>query len=456
MLKYLTGILVLLSLQLFSPAQCTVDLGPDQSLCPGESVTLSVNFQLTGDSLKITYDASQGQTALVGASKVYMHSGGEVNPFGGWEHVVGDWGLDNGLGEMRSAGTDLWEITIHPESYYGLPANTALNGIFMVFRNADGTQTGKDDNGNDIFLDMTQNPPVSAFGGVTADLLEDAVSSIIWSNGAIGDSIVLNTGGLYWVSVTDSSGCVATDTALVSLGALPVVDLGSSPTICNGDPVFLNAGPGFASYAWSDGSLSQTLWISNPGLYTVTVTNQDGCAGSDVIFVDAAQDPVAAFNTTVSSTVAFQNSSTGAGTYAWDFDGDGMVDDTTETPPDWTPPGPGNYNCSLVVTNACGSDTSTQQISIAVGVEDEQGEEMNGTVWMQGNVLQMQFGFQKGGELEWHVTDMWGKTVGMGKENVRPGIWKQGFDMWGNAAGIYVLRMDKGDQKGWFKFLILE
>ena len=35
-----------------------------------------------GDSLTIVYDATQGQTQLVGATKVYFHSGAQLVPFG--------------------------------------------------------------------------------------------------------------------------------------------------------------------------------------------------------------------------------------------------------------------------------------------------------------------------------------------------------------------------------------
>lgn len=45
----------------------------------------------------------------------------------------------------------------------------------------------------------------------------------------------------------------------------------------------VNAGPGFTNYAWSTGASTQSIVISNPGTYWVTVTNTQGCTRTDTI-----------------------------------------------------------------------------------------------------------------------------------------------------------------------------
>ena len=140
--------------------------------CAGSSVTLdaSVNIQKNGDSLTIIYDATQGVTGLVGAAKVYFHSGPEFHAFSGWQlgYTVGNFNLDDGIGQMKSLGNNRWSITIHPQTYYNYPVDSSLNGIFMVFRNFDGSQTGKDWANNNIFVLTATVPPSSQFTGVTA------------------------------------------------------------------------------------------------------------------------------------------------------------------------------------------------------------------------------------------------------------------------------------------------
>ena len=153
---------LLLALFLFPTAvlaqpACSVDLGDDITQCNGNPVTISAVTSGTSseDSLRITYDASQGVTGLVGASEVYMHSGIQTVPFGGWEYVIGNWGANDGLGQMTSLGNNIWEITIHVEDYYAYPGGTNVIGLWMVFRNGDGSSTGKNDNDEDIFLETT-------------------------------------------------------------------------------------------------------------------------------------------------------------------------------------------------------------------------------------------------------------------------------------------------------------
>lgn len=454
MLKKIISTAFLLGGFLFVQAQCSVDLGPDTALCPGESLDLSVNLQAVGDSLQITYDATQGVSGLSGASKVYFHSGAELMPFAGWQYPVGDWGQDNGVGEMSSIGNDLWQITIHPENYYGLPANSSINGIFMVFRNADGSQTGKDNSDNDIFLNMTTNPPSSSFGGISGSIFSGAVTSILWSTGATGSQISLITGGTYWVNVTDSSGCVASDTVFVAQGQLPLVDLGPSPTICSGVALDLDAGPGFQSYAWSTGAATPSITVASPGLYTVTVTNADGCAGSDIVFVDAGQLPTAAFATTSGASIDFQNNSVGGDSYAWDFDGDGSVDDTTANPAAWTPPGTGSYSCTLVVSNGCGSDTSIQTINFAVASLDA-APRLEGGAWFSQAGLVMDFRLPAGGKVEWEVADLWGRVVSKGSETASPGDWRKEVGMAGQASGVYMLRIRHRESAAHFKLIFL-
>jgi len=80
-----------------------------------------------------------------------------------------------------------------------------------------------------------------------------------------------------------------------------------------------------------------------------------------------AQTVVASFTSTIIVTpiVQFTDTSTGSPTtWAWDFDSDGNVDDTSSNPV-WVYPGPGAYLCTLTVTNATSSDT----VAAAVGIE---------------------------------------------------------------------------------------
>lgn len=122
------------------------------------------------DEIKVIYDATQGTAGLVGESKVYMHSGVVIDGPSGtdWTNVVGNWGEDDGIGEMTPVAgeTDLWEITLSPSAraYYEVPDGTNMFRLSMVFRSADGTKEGKGNPGSfdggfvadnrDIYIDL--------------------------------------------------------------------------------------------------------------------------------------------------------------------------------------------------------------------------------------------------------------------------------------------------------------
>jgi len=77
------------------------------------------------------------------------------------------------------------------------------------------------------------------------------------------------------------------DTMLVPVGvfASPEVDLGEDFQVVAGLSYVLDAGEGFASYLWQDGSTGQTFTVTEPGIrtYSVTVTDANGCIASDAI-----------------------------------------------------------------------------------------------------------------------------------------------------------------------------
>lgn len=124
-------------------------------------VTTNPTCFAAADAVTIIYDATQGTSGLVGATKVYMHAGVITDSQNGtsWQHVVGNWGQDDGIGQMtKMAGeSDKWQITITPRTYFNVPASETIYRLGMVFRNADGTKEGKNDANGDIFVNLAQD-----------------------------------------------------------------------------------------------------------------------------------------------------------------------------------------------------------------------------------------------------------------------------------------------------------
>lgn len=154
-------------------------------------VTVTTTSGPGGEQLiTITYDATKGTTGLVGAESVYMHSGaGFSGPGSAWESVIGNWGQDDGVGQMYSVGEDLWQITVDA-SYYGLAPGTTIYGIGMVFRNPAGNLEGKDYNNQDIYVREinTGSPVVLQADGAPFDGVFAATSSTVSYEYIIADA----------------------------------------------------------------------------------------------------------------------------------------------------------------------------------------------------------------------------------------------------------------------------
>lgn len=430
------------------PNSAPVSLGNDTTLCGNIAFTLNSGISISpfGDSLTIVYDATQGQTQLVGAPKVYFHSGYQLVPFGpiiGW---VGNWGQDDGLGEMTNIGADLWRITINIQSYFSLAGATTVNSLAMVFRNADGTQTGKDDTGNDIYLTVETNP-ASAFTGVTGTFYQSPYTAILWSTGDTLNSIAVSTSGFYNIAVSTNAGCILRDTIQVSLGNLPFVDAGSSQQICSGESLVLDAGPGFESYTWSTGDTTAAITINTAGTYIINVTNNIGCSGADVINIAVLPNPIAMFTYVVNGggIINFTSTSTDAITYAWDFNNDGISDAFTPTP-FYSYVNPGTYNVRLIVVNDCGSDTIVLPVNSVSGI-NEKANPKSFIVYPNPahDVVNIQTMHLKNvNNINYEICDLIGKSVLTGTFNTI--ATPQQISISSLPNGIYFVKLNNGQQ----------
>ena len=103
-----------------------------------------------------------------------------------------------------------------------------------------------------------------------------------WSNGSSTQQIAAYAPGNYSVIGVTPDGCRSSDTLTVlNVYPLPVVHLNKDSIICTGDQKILDAGNGFASYLWNTGNSSPSIIVNSIGMYSVTVTDNNGCKGND-------------------------------------------------------------------------------------------------------------------------------------------------------------------------------
>ncbi len=102
-------------------------------------------------------------------------------------------------------------------------------------------------------------------------------NTYLWNTGETTFFKYAHTVGNHSVTVTNPDGCERT--ASYEVTSCDAVDINPDIMVnTNGENVtILNAGEGYVSYEWSDGSTGQTLEIDSPGDYSVTVVNEEGC-----------------------------------------------------------------------------------------------------------------------------------------------------------------------------------
>jgi gliding motility-associated-like protein len=138
-------------------------------------------------------------------------------------------------------------------------------------------------------LNVYANPVINLGGdtsvcqGATLPLNAGAgYAGYLWSTGAITQNINVAATGLYWVQVTTGNNCRSRDSVqLLNIYPRPSVFIGNDTSFCQGGAVALNAGPGFSSYLWNTGAVSQSISASTAGYYWVQVANGFNCSSRD-------------------------------------------------------------------------------------------------------------------------------------------------------------------------------
>lgn len=169
---------------------------------------------------------------------------------------------------------------------------------------------------------------------------------------------------------TTPENCSDTATTTIHVNSLPTIIAGSDVTICEGSFVTLN-GTGGSNYSWDNGVLNGQAFIPVTGttVFTVTGTDVNGCENTDHIIVTAMPYPSASANADVTTgnpglVVNFDNFSTDATTYNWDFGNGASANVSNLNSQTAAYSAVGSYLMILTASNGLCSDTAVIQIDI--------------------------------------------------------------------------------------------
>lgn len=192
----------------------------------------------------------------------------------------------------------------------------------------------------------------------------------LWNNVAGSNTISNINGGKYVYRVTDSRGCIRSDSAtLDTVYTLTATNSAKNPS-CNQNNGYIKikatGGTGAKSYVWNPTAPnSDSIASLSPGKYKYTVTDSKGCIWIDSVILVQQGLPNINFNTTPAtckqgngSIQSIVTNASGSVTYSWSNGGNtptisGIV--------------PNTY--SLTVTDATGCSASSSRALTSIGVD---------------------------------------------------------------------------------------
>ena len=165
------------------------------------------------------------------------------------------------------------------------------------------TLSVKDSNGcqalDSFSVQLLKNPPVAIAGPLkfcqgsfTTIKVPGGYPRYNWSNGSRDSLLRVFQPGQYRVTVTNTEGCSRSSSVFVRSES-PVAPLLAPGRyqVCQDTVKRLEAGPGFISYTWSNGSSQPYIDVAEAGEYSLTVLDSNLCIST--VFFDVSVIPVA-------------------------------------------------------------------------------------------------------------------------------------------------------------------
>lgn len=176
--------------------------------------------------------------------------------------------------------------------------------------------------------------------------------------GQTSGNLIVTDSGSFRVVVWDRDFCSDTSAAVtVSIYPVPNVDIGPDWNLCDGDTVTLDAGTGWSSILWPDGSPMQTFDATFTGNFVVHVVDANGCEDKDSAQVTFNRPPevnLGPSQVICAGTTVTLDAGTGMTSYAWT---NGATTQSVTV-------GAGIYNVFVIDSNGCSSTSNIVYVTL--------------------------------------------------------------------------------------------
>lgn len=181
---------------------------------------------------------------------------------------------------------------------------------------------------NTASFDLTQVNVTSA-SGITKKYYKTEADALSNTNEIVPANNYISTSSTIYVRITNLANCFVI--VKITLKVLPPVysSVLKDQTICIDDKTTLDAGPGFDTYLWSTGAITQSIQDITPGLYWVQLKTGK-CTTMQMVKVNPSPQPVIATIDITNNTITV-NATGGKGPYQYSLNGANWQDSNVFT-----------------------------------------------------------------------------------------------------------------------------
>ncbi len=268
--------------------------------------------------------------------------------------------------------------------------------------------------------------------------------SYFWSNRDTTQNITVADSGEYSVTVIDSLGCNATSsTETITVFTNPIPTITGNTAICQNDSTTLDAGSGYTNYLWSTSETAQTITVTTAGIYSVTVTDVNGCSNSTSLNIT-----VNSADTSVTANGFILTANTSSATYQWIFCDSVLI--SGEINQTFVALQNGSY-AVIVSQNGC-TDTSSCYLIVGMGISQINNEN-NISIYPNptNGLLNIKVFGLSNENCKLILTNTLGQIINEKEFKATNNSTETQFDMKGLSDGIYFLTLTSDKIKETFK-----
>lgn len=312
---------------------------PTTTICAGSSVILSINI-------------------VAGHQYQWIKDGGDI---------AGQMGTTLSVTQEGTYKARVQNIALGCSVETNEIAITVLAAPVAAFNVNPTTCTGTDVTfTNQSTLDSRATPVYAwAFGDATTDVTASPTHMYTTAQ---------NYNPSLTVSYSGVSGCSSSTSKPVNVAAAIIPAITASvPSSCPGEDVILSITGTFSTINWSTSETVSSITVNQPGTYTVTTTDGNGCTGNSTVTINSNPIPAVvimsdpeenAGTVFIVTGQSVQLNATGADSYTWSPTDGLSASDISD--PVATPQVPTTYVVNGTLTGGC-----TGQASIMIQVSDE-------------------------------------------------------------------------------------